>query len=69
VSVWFSSSVLLLAALFCLLTAVSRGVFPRQFAKRLGLAILGTSGYNEIRAQYAGFFLMVGAVCVPALVG
>jgi hypothetical protein len=68
-SVGFTKFVLLLAATFCLFTAASSGVFPRQFADRLGLAILGTSGYNEIRAQYAGFFLTVGAICVAALVG
>ena len=68
-SVWFSKSVLLLAALFCLFTAASSGVFPRQFANQLGLSILGASGYNEIRAQYAGFFLIVATVCVAALAG
>jgi hypothetical protein len=68
-SVWFSKSVLLLAALFCLFTAAGSGVFPRQFANRLGLTILDTNGYNEIRAQYAGFFLMVAAICIAALAG
>jgi len=66
---WFSESVLLLAALFSFFTPASSDVFPRQFAARSGLAISGVSGYNEIRAQYSGFFDVPGAICVAALVG
>jgi hypothetical protein len=66
---WFGKSVLALASLFCLLTAASSGIAPRQFAAHLGFDISGASGYNEIRAQYAGFFLVVGAICVAALLG
>ena len=44
-------------------------MFPQQFAAQLGLAILGPSGHNEIRAQYATFFRVVGAIRVAALVG
>jgi hypothetical protein len=65
----FGESVLVLAALFCFLTAASSGIAPRQFVARLGLSISGVSGYNEVRAQYAGFFLVIGAICVAALLG
>ena len=65
----FNKFVLLLTAFFCLSTAVSSGIAPQQFAARLGLAISGASGYNEIRAHYAGFFLVLGATCVAALLG
>jgi hypothetical protein len=66
---WFSTFVLLLATLFCFFTAATSGIAPREFARRLGLETLGTSGYNEIRAQYAGFFLATGTICVAALLG
>ena len=66
---WFSTFVLMLAALFCFFTAATSGIAPSEFAGRLGLATLGTSGYNAIRAQYAGFFLATGAICVTALLG
>lgn len=66
---WFHTFVLLLAASFCFFTAASSGIFPRQFASRLGLTISGASGYNEIRAQYAGFFLASAAICIAALLG
>lgn len=42
---------------------------PARFAERLGLAIANTGGYNEIRAQYAGFFLAVAVVCGASLAG
>ena len=66
---WFSTFVLMLSALFCLFTAATSGIAPREFAGRLGLDTLGASGYNEIRAQYAGFFLAAGTICITALLG
>jgi hypothetical protein len=38
---WFNKLGLLLAAVFCLLTTVSSGLAPQQFAARLGLALSG----------------------------
>jgi hypothetical protein len=65
----FGTVVLVIGALFCLMTAWSSGFAPREFAGRLGLTIASADGYNEIRAQYAGFFLMISAICVAALAG
>ena len=33
------------------------------------IAIANTGGYNEIRAQYAGFFLAIAVVCGASLAG
>lgn len=65
----FATLVLAIAVLFCLLTAWQSGLAPRAFAERLGLAVANSGGENEVRAQYAGFFLAVGAVCAAALAG
>src|SRR5260370_40669393 len=65
----FQTSVLTIATLFCLLTTWSSGTAPARFAERLGLAIANSGGYNEIRAQYAGFFLAVPGVCGASLAG
>ena len=65
----FQTLVLAIATLFCLLTTWGSGTAPARFAERLGLSIANTGGYNEIRAQYAGFFLAVAAVCGASLAG
>jgi Domain of unknown function (DUF4345) len=65
----FGTLVLVIAGLFCLLTTWSSGAAPARFARRLGLAIADAGGYNEIRAQYAGFFLAVAGVCAASLAG
>jgi hypothetical protein len=54
---------------FCLFTAGSSGFAVQQFAHRLGLIVAGPDGYNEIRAQYAGFFLAGAVMCIAALAG
>lgn len=65
----FGTSVLVIVGLFSLLTAWNSGFAPHQFARRLGLMVTNADGYNEIRAQYAGFFLVTGAMCIAALSG
>src|SRR5260370_13564871 len=65
----FQAWVLTVAMLFCLLTTWRSGTAPARFAERLGLAIANSGGYNEIRAQYAGFFLAVAVVCGASLAG
>jgi hypothetical protein len=65
----YGTVVLMIGALFCLMTAWSSGFAPKEFAGRLGLTIASADGYNEIRAQYAGFFLMIAAICVAAVAG
>ena len=63
------TSILVLAALFCMLTAWSSGTAPARFAESLGLSIANAGGANEIRAQYAGFFFAAAIVCACALFG
>jgi hypothetical protein len=65
----FGSIVLMIAALFFLLTTWTSGSAPAEFATRLGLNITNAGGYNEIRAQYAGFFLAAALACAASLVG
>jgi hypothetical protein len=65
----FGTAVLVIAGLFCLLTTWSSGAAPARFAEQLGLRIADAGGYNEIRAQYAGFFLAVALICAASLIG
>src|SRR5450631_2727549 len=65
----FGSVVLVMNVLFCVLTAWSSGSRPEDFASKLGLGIINAGGVNEIRAQYSGFFLAVGLVCIASLLG
>lgn len=65
----FGSFVLVFMALFGIFTALFAAVRPVDFASRLGLAIANSGGINEVRAQYAGFFLAVAIACMAALLG
>lgn len=65
----FGTFVLAVAAAFCLMTTYTAGTAPAAFAERLGLAVANAGGRNEVRAQYAGFFLAVAAICIAALAG
>lgn len=65
----FGSFVLVFMSFFGVLTSLFAALRPSEFASRLGLAIANSGGINEIRAQYAGFFLAVSIVCIAALVG
>ena len=65
----FGTAVLVINVLFCLLTVWTSAVDPDGFAAKLGLAIVNAGGVNEVRAQYAGFFLAVALVCVASLAG
>jgi hypothetical protein len=65
----FGTCVLVVSALFCLLTTWTSATAPGGFAERLGLVIANAAGSNEIRAQYAGFFFAVATVCAIALAG
>ena len=62
----FGSVTLVVAALFFLFSAGAAAVAPERFAALLGLQIAGASGRNEVRAQYAGIFLMITLACVAA---
>jgi hypothetical protein len=48
------------------LLAVAR---PEWFAARLDLSTLRTGGLNEVRAQYGGFFTVLGIACALAAAG
>jgi hypothetical protein len=65
----FGKVVLVVATLFFLLTTISAGLNPERFGEQLGLRIINAGGFNEIMAQYAGFFLAAAAVCAAALAG
>ena len=65
----FGTVVLVVGALFCLLTTVSASLNPERFGEQLGLRIINAGGVNEIMAQYAGFFLAAAGVCIAALAG
>lgn len=65
----YGTVVLVIGVSFCLVTTWSSGATPDNFAARLGLRIADPGGANEIRAQYAGFFLAVGIVCAASLAG
>jgi drug/metabolite transporter superfamily protein YnfA len=65
----FGSVTLVISALFFLVSAGAAAVAPERFAGLLGLQTAGASGRNEVRAQYAGIFLMVSLACIAALAG
>jgi drug/metabolite transporter superfamily protein YnfA len=65
----FGSVTLVIAAFFFLLSACAAAAAPERFAALLGLQTAGASGRNEVRAQYAGIFLMISLACIAALAG
>lgn len=65
----FGTFVLVMAAFLGVLTALWAGLRPANFARSLGLTIANSGGVNEVRSQYAGFFLACAVVCVAALGG
>jgi hypothetical protein len=65
----FGTYVLVIASISGLLTAWLAGTHPSDFAQSLGLSIANSGGINEVRAQYAGFFLAVSLVCIASLAG
>src|SRR5580658_5915804 len=65
----FGSVILVMAAVFFGLSACAAAAAPVRFAGLLGLQAAGASGRNEVRAQYAGIFLMITLACVAALAG
>ncbi len=65
----FSAWVLAVLTAFALFTAYSAFRAPKLFGERLGFAISGADGLNEVRAQYGGFYLLVAIVGVLALLG
>lgn len=65
----FGNFVLIFMTFFGILTSLFAALRPSDFASRLGLAIANSGGSNEIRAQYAGFFLAISIVCIAALFG
>jgi hypothetical protein len=65
----FGTIVLAISTLFFLYTTWMSGTAPAEFGERLGLTVANPGGYNEIRAQYAGFFLAAALVCMASLAG
>jgi hypothetical protein len=65
----FGSVTLIVSAVFFLISAGAAATAPERFAGLLGLQTSGASGRNEVRAQYAGIFLMITLACLAALTG
>jgi hypothetical protein len=65
----FGSVILVISAGFFLVSALAAAAAPERFAGQLGLQTAGASGRNEVRAQYAGIFLMITLACIAALAG
>jgi hypothetical protein len=65
----FGTFVLVILTGFFLLTSWSSGTAPARFAQQLGLVVANPGGYNEILAQYSGFFLAAAAVCIASFWG
>jgi hypothetical protein len=57
------------STLLCVGTTLGAFAKPVEFAEYLGLNVANAGGVNEIRSQYAGFFLMVGLAFAAALGG
>jgi hypothetical protein len=65
----FTTATLAIASISGFLTALIAALYPARFAQSLGLSIVNAGGINEIRAQYAGFFLAVCLLCAGSLSG
>ena len=65
----FSTIYLGVTALFFIASGAYALASPLQFAAALDLSTLRNGGVNEVRAQYGGFFVLLGAACALALFG
>src|SRR5258708_24903642 len=65
----FSAWVLAVLTAFALFTAYSAFRAPKLFGERLGFAISGADGLNEVRAQYGGVYPPLPPLGVLALLG
>lgn len=66
---FFGTFFLAIVTLFFLLTVWRSATAPKEFAEQLGLSLANAGGYNEVRSQYAGFFLAIAIFCGAALAG
>jgi hypothetical protein len=60
---------LVLTGMLSVFTTFTAAIRPADFAKRLGMTIDNAGGINEIRSQYAGFFLAAASACGAGLSG
>jgi len=65
----FSTIYLAVAALFFAGSGAYALSRPMSFAAALDLSTLRAGGLNEVRAQYGGFFLVLGVACGLAMLG
>lgn len=63
---WISGFLILCAVFFAFTGGSSLGA-PARFAGRLGYGLVARDGFNEIRAQYGGFFLALCAANLLAI--
>ena len=64
-----ATATLSLSGLFFVFTTWTSATAPAVFAKQLVLALADAGGTNEIRSQYAGFFLAAAIACALAIFG
>jgi len=65
----FSTIYLAVTALFFVGSGAYALARPLSFAGALDLSTLRAGGLNEVRAQYGGFFLVLGITCGLAMLG
>jgi Domain of unknown function (DUF4345) len=65
----FSMIYLAVTAIFFAGSGVYALSKPLSFAAALDLSTLRAGGVNEVRAQYGGFFLVLGVTCALAMLG
>lgn len=66
---YFSNAVLTVFGLLSLAIAYRAFAAPEVFAGKLGYQLIGSSGLNEVRAQYGGFFAAIALACALSLWG
>ncbi len=64
-----TTATLATSGLFFVFTTWTSATAPEAFARNLGLALADAGGTNEIRSQYAGFFLAAAVACALGLAG
>jgi len=65
----FSTIYLAVVALFFVGSGAYATSQPQRFAAALDLATARAGGLNEVRAQYGGFFTVLGLACGLAAIG
>jgi hypothetical protein len=65
----FSTIYLAVTGIFFVGSGLLAAARPEQFAANLDLAPIRAGGFNEVRAQYGGFFTLLGLTCALGAAG